>query len=167
MKKTLEPYQLIERSIIKKYRKELWPPFIVAVKRYELVQAGDRIAVCISGGKCKAHIRWNKDVGANLTRAMVTGRGKLMQRIIRDTHPLVPFDTGMLDNSAQLATDYETGEIIWSTPYARPQYYLHPQGEGLHGDTGLRGSYWAERSKDANKVSWNQFWKAVMKEETR
>ena len=46
-----EPYQLIERSIIKKYRKELWTPFIVAVKRYELVQAGDRIAVCISGGK--------------------------------------------------------------------------------------------------------------------
>ena len=51
MKKTLEPYQLIERSIIKKYRKELWTPFIVAVKRYELVQADDRIAVCISGGK--------------------------------------------------------------------------------------------------------------------
>lgn len=51
MKKTLEPYQLIERSIIKKYRKELWTPFIVAVKRYELVQAGDRISVCISGGK--------------------------------------------------------------------------------------------------------------------
>ena len=43
MKKTLEPYQLIDRSIIKKYRKELWTPFIVAVKRYELVQAGDRI----------------------------------------------------------------------------------------------------------------------------
>ena len=51
MKRELEPYQMIERSIIKKYRKELWTPFIVAVKRYELVQAGDRIAVCISGGK--------------------------------------------------------------------------------------------------------------------
>ena len=51
MKRDLEPYQLIERSIIKKYRKELWTPFIVAVKRYELVQEGDRIAVCISGGK--------------------------------------------------------------------------------------------------------------------
>ena len=51
MKREMEPYQLIERSIIKKYRKELWTPFIVAVKRYELVQAGDRIAVCISGGK--------------------------------------------------------------------------------------------------------------------
>ena len=43
--------QLIERSIQKKYRKELWTPFVTAVKRYELIQAGDRIAVCISGGK--------------------------------------------------------------------------------------------------------------------
>ena len=51
MKRELEPYQLIERSIIKKYRKELWTPFIVAVKRYELIRAGDKIAVCISGGK--------------------------------------------------------------------------------------------------------------------
>ena len=32
MKREMEPYQLIERSIIKKYRKELWTPFIVAVK---------------------------------------------------------------------------------------------------------------------------------------
>ena len=41
----------IERSIIKKYRKELWCPFIKSVKRYELVREGDKIAVCISGGK--------------------------------------------------------------------------------------------------------------------
>ena len=51
MSRTLEPHQLIERSIIKKYRKELWNPFVAAVKRYELIQSGDRIAVCISGGK--------------------------------------------------------------------------------------------------------------------
>ena len=51
MSRTLEPYQMIERSIIKKYRKVLWNPFVAAVKRYELIQAGDRIAVCISGGK--------------------------------------------------------------------------------------------------------------------
>ena len=41
MKREMEPYQLIERSIIKKYRKELWTPFIVAVKRYELIKAGE------------------------------------------------------------------------------------------------------------------------------
>lgn len=51
MDRTMESYQLIERSIIKKFRKELWNPFTVALKRYELIQAGDRIAVCISGGK--------------------------------------------------------------------------------------------------------------------
>lgn len=51
MKRELEKYQLVERSITKKYRKELWGPFVAAIKRYELIQAGDRIAVCISGGK--------------------------------------------------------------------------------------------------------------------
>ena len=51
MSRNLEPYKLIERSIIKKFRKSIWNPFILAVKRYELVKEGDRIAVCISGGK--------------------------------------------------------------------------------------------------------------------
>ena len=51
MKRELTDGQLIERSIQKKYRKELWTPFILAVKRYELIQAGDRVAVCVSGGK--------------------------------------------------------------------------------------------------------------------
>ncbi len=51
MGRDLEPYQMIERSIITKYRKTLWRPFVEAVKRYELIRAGDRIAVCISGGK--------------------------------------------------------------------------------------------------------------------
>ena len=51
MERQLETYQKIERSIIKKFRKQLWTPFIVAVKRYELIQVGDKIAVCISGGK--------------------------------------------------------------------------------------------------------------------
>lgn len=51
MSRELTPHQLVERSIIQKYRKELWKPFTYAVKRYELIQAGDKIAVCISGGK--------------------------------------------------------------------------------------------------------------------
>ena len=49
--KELEVYQQVERSIQTKFRKGLWNPFIAAVKRYELIAAGDRIAVCISGGK--------------------------------------------------------------------------------------------------------------------
>lgn len=51
MSRELEFHEKVERSIIKKYRKQLWTPFIAAIKRYELVQPGDKIAVCISGGK--------------------------------------------------------------------------------------------------------------------
>jgi len=51
MPRNLTPTQLIERSIQKKYRKELWTPFILAVKRYALIREGDRVAVCVSGGK--------------------------------------------------------------------------------------------------------------------
>lgn len=41
----------IERSIIKKFRKEIWKKFTSAINEYELIQDGDKIAVCISGGK--------------------------------------------------------------------------------------------------------------------
>jgi len=51
MKKDLTPIQLIERSIHKKYRKPIWKAFVSGIQQYELIQEGDCIAVCISGGK--------------------------------------------------------------------------------------------------------------------
>ena len=72
MARALEPYQIIERSIIKKFRKVLWNPFTYAVKKYDLIQAGDKIAVCISGGKDSMLM------------------AKLMQELHR--HSDVPFD---------------------------------------------------------------------------
>ena len=51
MSRELTPQEIAERSLIKTYRKSIWNPFIAAVKRYELVSPGDKIAVCISGGK--------------------------------------------------------------------------------------------------------------------
>lgn len=47
----MEYLEEIERSIIKKYRKQIWAPFIRAVKEYHLIEENDKIAVCISGGK--------------------------------------------------------------------------------------------------------------------
>lgn len=47
----METVKEVERSLIKKYRKEIWRPFVKAVEEYKLIEAGDKIAVCISGGK--------------------------------------------------------------------------------------------------------------------
>lgn len=41
----------VERSIITKFRKTIWAPFLEALRAYRLISPGDRIAVCISGGK--------------------------------------------------------------------------------------------------------------------
>lgn len=72
MSRELKPYQQIERTIITKYKRDLWNPFIKAIREYELIQAGDKIAVCISGGKDSMLM------------------AKLMQELHR--HSDVPFD---------------------------------------------------------------------------
>lgn len=41
----------IERSIIKDFRKTIWKPFIRGLNEYQMLQPGDSVAVCISGGK--------------------------------------------------------------------------------------------------------------------
>ena len=51
MSRTFTEIQALERSIVCRYHEELWSPFCRAIKRYALIEPGDRIAVCISGGK--------------------------------------------------------------------------------------------------------------------
>lgn len=41
----------VEQSIRKRFRRKLWSPFTKAINQYELIKEGDKIAVCISGGK--------------------------------------------------------------------------------------------------------------------
>lgn len=50
-KRELKKHEEVQRSIIKRYRKNIWKNFVAAIKEYELIKENDKIAVCISGGK--------------------------------------------------------------------------------------------------------------------
>lgn len=63
----------IEKSIIKTYRKEIWAKFVKGVKEFKLVNEGDKVAVCISGGKdsfllakCMQELKRHGDVNFDL-----------------------------------------------------------------------------------------------------
>lgn len=94
----------------------------------------------------RMELSWHPDFGAEKTAALQKAQFALAQEAARLIDIYVPFDTGQLKNSVQTASNYEEGLLVYNTPYARKQYYLHPEGEALHGDTGLRGSYWGQRA---------------------
>ena len=48
----MEDYHIdVENSLLNKFRESIWDKFIQGLKDYELVKEGEKIAVCISGGK--------------------------------------------------------------------------------------------------------------------
>src|SRR5574344_2938173 len=63
----------IERSIIKKYRKEIWSLFMKAIIEFDMIKENDKVAVCISGGKdsfllakCMQELKRHGDVNFDL-----------------------------------------------------------------------------------------------------
>lgn len=109
----------IEKSITKRYRKRLWSKFIKAIKTYELVQEGDKIAVAISGGKdsmlmakmfqeLKRHSPVNFEV---VYLAMDPGYHDSIRKLLEDNCeyldiPLVTFDSQIFEVADSIASDY-------------------------------------------------------------
>lgn len=100
---------------------------------------------------------WRPDFGAEKTAALQKAQYVLAQEAAKRIDSYVPFDTGTLKNSVNLASKYDEGLLVYNTPYARRQYYLHEQGEDLHGDNRLRGSYWGQRAIADHKDELEKF----------
>lgn len=84
------------------------------------------------------------------------------QKVAAAVDPYVPFDTGTLKDSVNgAASDFKNGLLVYNTPYARRQYYLHEQGTDLHGAKDEterhRGSYWGQRAIADHKEELKKF----------
>lgn len=115
-KKTLKE---IEKSILKKYRKKTWSKFIKAIKQYELIQEGDKIAVAISGGKdsilmakmfqeLKRHSLFDFEIEYI---AMDPGYHKDIRKLLEQNCeylniPLKIFDSNIFEVADKIASDY-------------------------------------------------------------
>ena len=109
-------------------------------------------------------LSWRPDFGAEKTAALQKAQYAFSQEAARLIDPFVPFDTGTLKNSVNQASKYEEGLLVYNTPYARKQYYLHAEGTDLRGDTGLRGSYWGQRAIAAHKDELERFARNAVQE---
>ena len=100
----------IEKSIRKKFHKELFSKFAKAVKTYELIQEGDKIAVCISGGKDSMlmaklfqELQQHRKVHFDLAfLVMDPGYNKLNRKVIEDNAsylsiPITIFESNIFD----------------------------------------------------------------------
>ena len=111
----MEKYKEVERSIIKKYRKKIWSKFIKGIKEYELIQEGDKIAVCISGGKdsmllakCMQELQVHGHIKFDLEfLVMDPGYNEYNRKIIEDNAkllniPITIFETKIYDIVAEV-----------------------------------------------------------------
>ena len=111
----MERSQEIERSIIKKFRKPIWNRFIKGIKEYKLINEGDKIAVCISGGKdsmlmakCMQHLQKYSDVPFDVEYLVMNpGYNEInKQKIIENAKildiPIKMFETQIFDVVADI-----------------------------------------------------------------
>lgn len=100
----------IERSIIKKFRKEIWRMFVRAIQDYKMINEGDKIAVCISGGKdsfllakCLEELKKHGDVNFDIVYLTMNPgyNQKNFERLIENSKilniPLEVFETNIFN----------------------------------------------------------------------
>lgn len=111
----LERYKEIERTIITNYRKKIWNRFVKGVKEYKMIKDGDKIAVCMSGGKdsmllakCMQELQRHGEIDFELVfLCMNPGyNNENMQKILNNAEilniPLTIFESDIFDRVSNI-----------------------------------------------------------------
>lgn len=100
-----------------------------------------------NGGNCS--LRWDGNFAA-ARNAMLLRKQKIVDsEVLRYCAPLIPFRTGALTRSGTIGTVIGSGNVQYTTPYARFQYYQTAQSRSYDR---RRGAKWFERMKTAHKT---------------
>ncbi len=83
----------------------------------------------------------------NILKRFSKAQKVLDSEVLRRCDPYVPMDTGNLKRSGITGTVIGSGEIVYTAPYARRQYYSTHFRHKRANKSGLRGAYWFERMK--------------------
>ena len=102
----MEKYKEIERSIIKRFRKEIWANFVKSIKEYELIKENDKVMVCISGGKdsflmakCFQELKRHSDFEFDVCYVVMNpGYNELNKNLIIDNAKLLNVDIEMFSS---------------------------------------------------------------------
>jgi tRNA(Ile)-lysidine synthase TilS/MesJ len=133
--------QEIERSIIKKFRKPIWNRFVMGIKEYKLINSGDKIAVCISGGKdsmlmakCLQHLQKYSDVPFDVEYLVMNpGYNEInKQKIIENAEilglPIKMFETQIFD----IVADIDESPCYLCARMRRGYLYSHAKELGCN-----------------------------------
>ena len=101
-------------------------------------------------------ITFDQNFAENAAKNFEKAQKYIDSEVLRLSDPYVPMNTGMMKKSGISGTVLGSGEVDYTAPYARQQYYTNAgRGkEGLNasgGTRGLRGRQWFERMKADHK----------------
>ena len=135
------PHVNIERSIIKQFRKEIWRPFVKGLQDYEMIKDGDKVAVCISGGKdsmllakCLQQLKRQSRTDFELEFiVMDPGYNPDNRKLIEDNAALMNIPVRIFDSDIfDIVVDVEQSPCYLCARMRRGYLYAHAREQGCN-----------------------------------